>query len=236
MSKIYFEKNYILIKPSYKQTNEHKHNMLHLFVGKSMLTLSCEKGEVCGRVIALDKDIKHRAPEGELDYFLFIDPTTELAGKIKTEFMKEMGVFSWDDDSLYLGKDFSPDMVKSRLSHFFGEDELEKNNNIDKRITEIMNRIDSFDFRGKRVSDLAAEYGYSESYLAHLFKRETGIPLKNYMLMRQFEYAWVMIADGKKITDAVLDAGFGSSSHFSDVCQRMTGVSVMDVMHGKADL
>ena len=210
--------------------------MLHLFVGKSMLTLSCEKGEVCGRVIALDKDIKHRAPEGELDYFLFIDPTTELAGRIKTEFMKEMGVFSWDDDSLYLGKDFSPDMVKSRLSHFFGEDELEKNNNIDKRITEIMNRIDSFDFRGKRVSDLAAEYGYSESYLAHLFKRETGIPLKNYMLMRQFEYAWVMIADGKKITDAVLDAGFGSSSHFSDVCQRMTGVSVMDVMHGKADL
>ena len=236
MSKIYFEKNYILIKPSYKQTNEHKHNMLHLFVGKSMLTLSCEKGEVCGRVIALDKDIKHRAPEGELDYFLFIDPTTELAGRIKTEFMKEMGVFSWDDDSLYLGKDFSPDMVKSRLSHFFGEDELEKNNNIDKRITEIMNRIDSFDFRGKRVSDLAAEYGYSESYLAHLFKRETGIPLKNYMLMRQFEYAWVMIADGKKITDAVLDAGFGSSSHFSDVCQRMTGVSVKDVMHGKADL
>ena len=90
MSRIFFEKNYILIKPSYKQTKEHKHNMLHLFVGKDTLTLSCEKGKVSGRVIALDKDIIHRAPEGELDYFLFIDPTTELATRIKTEFTKEI--------------------------------------------------------------------------------------------------------------------------------------------------
>ncbi len=210
--------------------------MLHLFVGKSMLTLSCEKGEVCGRVIALDKDIKHRAPEGELDYFLFIDPTTELAGRIKRKFLKETGVFAWDDESLYMGEDFAPDLVKSRLAVFFGEGALVKNEDIDPRITEIMNRVDSFEFIGRKVSELAGEYGYSESYLAHLFKRETGIPLKNYMLMRQFEYAWIKINKGKKITDAVLDAGFGSSSHFSDVCQKMTGVSVMDVMREKADL
>lgn len=94
----------------------------------------------------------------------------------------------------------------------------------------MMEEIDAFKYTDKKVSDIARSYGYSESYLTHLFKKETGVPLKNYMLMRQFEYAWTLISKGCKITEAAMEAGFSSSSHFSDVCQKLTGISAMDVM------
>ncbi len=106
---------------------------------------------------------------------------------------------------------------------------------IDKRITEVLDEIDSFRCLGVKVSELANRYSYSESFFTHLFKKETGISLKSYLLMKQFEYAWTEINSGEKITDAVMDAGFASPSHFSDVCRRMTGISAVNVLK-KADL
>jgi methylphosphotriester-DNA--protein-cysteine methyltransferase len=106
---------------------------------------------------------------------------------------------------------------------------------IDERITEALNEIDSFKCLGVKVPELANRYSYSESFFTHLFKKETGISLKSYLLMKQFEFAWKEISKGKKITDAVMDAGFASPSHFSDVCRRMTGISAVNVLK-KADL
>lgn len=235
MSRLIFEKEYIAVIPSYKQTEKHKHNMMHLFVGKRSLLLECENGPVTGKVIILDKNIVHKGPESDLDYFLFIDPVSRFGSKLKKEYLKESFFCAFDSDELSAGGAYSPKQIKSKLVSFFGEEILGAIRDMDPRILELIRGIDSFEHIGKKIPELAKESGYSESYLTHLFKTETGIPLKNYMLMREFEYAYQKIASGQKITDAVLDAGFGSSSHFSDVCRKLTGISVMDVMRGKAD-
>ncbi|HBZ02884.1 MAG TPA: hypothetical protein DEO83_03635 [Lachnospiraceae bacterium] len=230
MSSIYFGNEFIIVKPSYKQTNEHKHNMLHLFVGNSVLSMNAGNETIVGRLIILDKNIVHRAPDGDVKYFLFIDPTSHFADKLKKHYINEYGFYSSEDDSLSSEKETSFDKIINILALFFGEDVFMKKAECDPRILRMMEEIDTFKCVDKKVSDIAKEYGYSESYLTHLFKNETGIPLKNYMLMRQFEYAWTKISNGCKITEAVTDAGFSSSSHFSDVCQKLTGISAMDVM------
>ncbi len=234
MSWLFFEKEYIAVIPSYKQTDEHKHNMMHLFVGTDPLVLECERGTVKGKIIILDKNIIHKGPEGNLEYFLFIDPTSLFGRRLRKEYLKESCFCTFDTEVLSCNGDFSPERFDSKLVSFFGEEIFGVDTDIDPRILDLIQKIDSFNHIGKKVTDIAEEAGYSVSYLTHLFKKETGIPLKNYMLMREFEYAYQKIVSGAKITDAVLDAGFGSSSHFSDVCRKLTGISVMDVMR-KAD-
>jgi len=234
MSRLFFEKEYIAVIPSYKQTDEHKHNMMHLFVGTDPLVLECERGTVKGKIIILDKNIIHKGPEGNLEYFLFIDPTSLFGRKVRKEYLKDSCFCSFDTDVLSNIGDFSSKQFENKLVSFFGEEIFGDDTDLDPRIQELIRRIDTFEHIGKKVSDIAEEAGYSESYLTHLFKKETGIPLKNYMLMREFEYAYKKIASGEKITDAVLEAGFGSSSHFSDVCRKLTGISVMDVMREKS--
>jgi len=230
MSEIFFENEYIIVKPSYRQTRKHKHNMLHLFVGKHGLKLTVEENIITGSVIILEKDLLHIAPEGDMEYFLFIDPTSRLAEKIRTDYLKGANFFAGDDKSLSGEGDLNVDDIKQKLLSYFGNDVFMKKQGLDERVAKLLGEIDSFRYAGKKISDISDIYGYSESYITHLFKKETGVPLKNYMLMRQFEYAWIMIDKGEKITEAVLEAGFASSSHFSDVCQKLTGICAMDVL------
>ena len=240
MSSIYFGNEYIIVKPTYTQTREHKHNMLHLFVGNSRLSLDVKGVKAEGMMIILEKNIIHKAPDGEVKYFLFIDPTSRFAERLRKDYINEHGFYAGDEDVLYADKELFFDEIKGRLISLFGADVFMKKYDCDQRIIQLMKEIDSYKCVDKKVSDIARNYGYSESYLTHLFKSETGVPLKNYMLMRQFEYAWTMISKGYKITEAVMYAGFNSSSHFSDVCQKLTGISAMDVMKElpdkKADL
>ena len=143
--------------------------------------LSAGGKELCGTVIILENDLEHKAPDGEIAFFLFVDPT----------------------------------------SHFTGDVQLSKLN-MDERILQLLKNIDDFKHLGDWVSELAEKYSYSESYLTHLFKNETGIALKSYLLMRQFEYVWREVMKGRSLTDASMDAGFSSPSHFSDVCRKLT--------------
>lgn len=227
MSKICFEENYIIVYPSYEQTRIHKHNMLHIFVGKSPLTLDTEFGTITGRVIFLDGGVLHSKPRGPLSFFLFVDPTSNLAGRIRSYFEGRNPCAAVESFRSY-GK--SPDDIRKSLSEFFGDDCFIKRDNIDTRICELLKNTDSFQYLGKHVSDIAAELGYSESYLSHLFKSESGVSLKNYLLMKQLEYAWTRISQGEEITRVSLDAGFASPSHFADVCLKLMGISATDVI------
>lgn len=227
MSRICFEENYIIVYPSYEQTRSHKHNMLHIFIGESELSLETEFGEITGRVIFLDGGVLHSKPKGQLSFFLFVDPTSILAERIREYFSGQNAYATVDSFKSY---GCEPNDIRKSLSEFFGDDCFIKRDNLDTRVLSLIEEIDSFQCLGKRVSDIAARIVYSESYLSHLFKSESGVSLKNYLLMKQLEYAWTRISRGEEITKVSLEAGFATPSHFADVCLKLTGISVTDVL------
>ena len=47
-----------------------------------MLSLETEFGIITGRVIFLDSGVLHSKPPGQLLFFLFVDPTSNLAGRM----------------------------------------------------------------------------------------------------------------------------------------------------------
>ena len=233
MFKLFFEKTYIIVVPTFKDTLVHRHNMLHVFFGNGKLSVNAGGKENCGNVIILENDIEHKAPDGEIAFFLFVDPTSNFAEVLREKFLKgesavavNLSQASFDKAAL------TEESIKKTVFDFAGVVQLSKLS-LDERILQILNNIDSFKHLGSRVSELADKYSYSESYLTHLFKSETGIALKSYLLMRQFEYVWREVMKGRSLTEASMDAGFSSPSHFSDVCRKLTGISVTKVLESQ---
>lgn len=231
--KLYFEKTYIIVVPTYKETLVHHHNMLHVFFGNGDLRLSVSGKEFCGNVIILENDIEHKAPDGEIAFFLFVDPTSHFAEVHREKFLKEQPAVAVNLSGAAFDKaELTENNIKKTIFDFAGDVQLSKLD-LDERILQLHKNIDDFKHLGDRVSELAEKYSYSESYLTHLFKNETGIALKSYLLMRQFEYVWREVMKGRALTEASMDAGFSSPSHFSDVCRKLTGISVTKVLESQ---
>ena len=84
--------------------------------------------------------------------------------------------------------------------------------------------IENCDCNSHAISSFADKVSLSPSRLSHLFKAETGVPLKSYITLHQVERAFMKLLCGKNITEAALEAGFDSSSHFSATVKRMMGI------------
>lgn len=73
------------------------------------------------------------------------------------------------------------------------------------------------------LADLAARAGLSQSRFAHLFRRDVGLPMRQYRLALRMEEAVTQISLGLSPTDAAYAAGFSDYAHFCRVCRRMFG-------------
>lgn len=76
------------------------------------------------------------------------------------------------------------------------------------------------------VEDLAAAAGCSASYLAHLFRQETGYSVQRYIQMQKIETAKNMLRYSEfSISEIAATLSFPSQSYFTEVFRRNTGVS-----------
>ena len=73
------------------------------------------------------------------------------------------------------------------------------------------------------LADLATRAGLSESRFAHLFRRDVGLPMRQYRLALRMEKAVTQISLGRSPTDAAHEAGFSDYAHFCRICRRMFG-------------
>lgn len=238
MSRIIFQDSYAVVVPSYSGTDLHKHVMLHLFLSDETLRLEIENGTLSGNIIFIDGNILHQYPSDQACCFLLIDPTSTIAEKIRRQYLNERPFSSLQSEfTRDLGNETSDENLLLRISSILRRLSLEAGSEqrMDPRIDSLLRDIAGYKYIGRKVADIATELNYSESWLTHLFKREAGIALKNYLIIRQLEYVWKGVLDGHSITRTALDAGFASPSHFSMTCKQMMGISLSDVMRDKAD-
>lgn len=73
---------------------------------------------------------------------------------------------------------------------------------------------------------LAAMVYLTPDYLSHLFKRETGFSLTNYIIYERIEEAKRMLAGtDKSVSEIATRCGFQNISYFSRQFRRFTGVT-----------
>jgi len=228
MSSIYFEESYVIVEPSFPGNEMHRHSFLHIFVGNDTISVLTENRTYTGTIIFIPGDVAHCAPQGDVNCILLIDPTSTIAESIQENYLRDnvpaalTGNFDPGGESS-TGKREQVLCMLTRLGLSAAAKE-----NRDERIQGLIDEIKAYEFAGNKVSEIAEMKHYSESWLTHLFKRETGITLKGYLSLRQVELVCKLVSEGKSITESALSAGFASPSHFAAVFKQMTGISLSD--------
>lgn len=239
MSRIVFQKSYIVIIPSFGKTDTHKHPLMHLFFGKHGCKVTADGKEIRGNIVLLDSNVKHIAKdENGCEFFLLIDPTSVIAEQLQKKYMQESFYAEIYDNNISLPINLSD----------LGDDEIiltaenmllalgiktSETSTKDERIEQVVAKLISGEWLNYSIKKIAEAVFLSESRLTHLFKEEAGISLKSYILIRKMERAYKFVSSGGKITQAAQEAGFSSSAHLAYTCKILTGVSITDVLKSR---
>lgn len=96
---------------------------------------------------------------------------------------------------------------------------------LDPRIAALQEKLRALPEKRAALGELAAELGLSESRLTHLFKRETGVSFRRYLLWLRLSDAMARALSGTSLTEAAHTAGFSDSAHLSRTCRDMFGIN-----------
>lgn len=93
----------------------------------------------------------------------------------------------------------------------------------DGRIARIIDRLCSDEAVKINAAELARNVDLSPDRLIRLFKKETGITLRRYLIWRKILKVVRQYAQYNNLTDAALTSGFYDSSHLSNIFRRSFG-------------
>lgn len=95
---------------------------------------------------------------------------------------------------------------------------------MDPRVREALDVIHTSPGRRVPLAALARRVGLSPSRLGALFRRNTGIPVRRYLLWLRLTDAIEALSDGINLTEAAHHAGFSDSAHLSRTFRHMFGM------------
>ncbi len=104
----------------------------------------------------------------------------------------------------------------------------------DARIKSAIDIIESQLDGAIRLAEIAKANRLSGSRFAELFRAETRLPLRQFVLWRRLRRAVLAISAGANATGAAHAAGFSDAAHFSRTVRAMFGVSPTDILSGIA--
>ena len=103
------------------------------------------------------------------------------------------------------------------------------NPNLSQQVQKCVDYIEMHLEEKIRAADLAALVGYTEYYLTHKFKEETGLSVNDYAKFAKIERAKVLLkSTARPVQDIALGLGFATRNYFSRVFQEVTGQTPME--------
>ena len=224
-----FEDDYIIIVPTYYKTDEHKHAMLHVIISSDPISVIHD--EICyeGTIVFINQDISHSIDlKTTNSLVLLIDPSTQLSNSICEKYLKSNNIFAMDNPIQPFLFNRENEELKRMTKNILKElgihtamDDIK-----DDRINDVLNGIKNKELLYKTVPEIASIVSLSPSRLSHLFKQETGMRLKNYLLMYKLRYVYKMVSEGKNLTQAAMEMSFSDSSHLAAMAKKTTGLSI----------
>ena len=233
MTDILFEYDHILIRSEYRTPDIHKHLAAHMVFGiKGELTCVVRENTFKCRGAFIASDVEHTiyAENGDMLLFL-LDTTSEMARIIEESFLHGNDFFLIDtatvDIMTNIWEKCSDDLEEAdrRLLEACG---IEKGVKLaaDERVQKVLSYLASSDSIPADIMELLCrEVCLSESRLSHIFKEQMGIALGRYLVLEKMKKGYLHYGRTGNITEAALNAGFDSPSHFAATCKRMFGIS-----------
>ena len=239
MNEIYLAKNHLMIKTEYKDPEMHRHSAAHILISlKGPVRFQVDGQEMTGFGAVIPSGLPHTvcgAPDEEgkpfsmpsLLLFLF-DETTFVAQCIRESRLitekQAQTVLQWYRDMREAADAAAayPSFLRKVLKELGLSDSLQAGG--DERIRQAYVYIDEHIGSDMTVASIASHFCMSESRFSHLFRKEAGMSVANYLVFRKLYFTYLGLMKGKNITTAALDAGFSDPSHFAATNKRMFGI------------
>ncbi|MBR0398114.1 MAG: helix-turn-helix transcriptional regulator [Eubacterium sp.] len=112
-------------------------------------------------------------------------------------------------------------------SFLIEQDSSQQNLRIEhKLITQVMNYINEHFSEDLSLDKIAAQYGVSQHYLSHLFKRCTGQSPYDYIILTRLNRAKQLLASTERsVFDIAYDVGYSSDTGFINSFTKKIGIS-----------
>lgn len=236
LKKAFWGYDHILISKGYNNPMLHKHFAKHLiFSINNSFECMVENASFYCNGVCIDSNIEHTVnyDGGDLLVFLF-DETSNLAGELDKKYLK-------GNPFCVINKELSLKVSEQWKNNYDNVKKLDEailsvcniRNDIslkyDYRIYQILNKISQMEGIYEDTISILCDFVYlSRSRVSHLFRKQVGVSLSKYLVFEKMRKAYTYIAAGENITTASVRAGFNSSSHFSNVCKKMFGITFTD--------
>jgi AraC-like DNA-binding protein len=147
----------------------------------------------------------------------FIDPTSHAGKNILKTYLSQ-------GEDMVLNNMIDLDHFKEAYI-FPSETKNTDAGNLDSRVQQCINWIkENYSIEGINIAMLSDIVFLSKDRLAHLFKKQVGISIHQYILWRKIEMAIKHGIEGHSLTDCAYSSGFADSSHFIKTFQKMFGI------------
>ncbi len=221
----------------------HRHYPVEIYIGlDEEFEINFGDGWNECRAVVIDSNQSHQIVGGRGCIALFLlDPNLYNLNKIQNGIFNDREYFKPDTKLIFSSvekinrfrtrlctcsdaKDLTDELVYSLFNINSG------NKKIDSRIKRLLSILN--DIPEKKISsrELARLAGLSESRLAHLFKKETGTPIRRYLLWLRLREAIKIILKGESFTTAAHESGFSDSAHLSRTYKEMFGICPSDLL------
>jgi AraC-like DNA-binding protein len=216
-------------------TRPHRHHALQLVVAlEGAFTVQVGRFDRDCRAMLVGADTEHRIDGGGLPLAIYyVDGSCE-EGRIFSEWLGEEGVREVASRVSELREAVAATLTKpaaaglSSLSRRISE-ALEcppsTSHIADPAITAATQRLEESLGSPLSVPELARSLGIRQRELSARFRRETGLPIRRYVLWLRLKATVAVLAERRTLTEAAHEAGFSDAAHLSRTFVEMFGVA-----------
>lgn len=235
MNEIYVSRDHIMMKSDYDDPTMHAHFAAHLLLGlEEPLEVVLPDRRFSCRGVRIPSMVPHtvRSFGKPLLVFLFestgvVSNAVRTVSPLEEERVEEIAAgyreLSGEEDRISGYRIFYEKMMR-HLEMLIGSRQV-----TDERILHILRRLRDGEV-DLSVAEAARRSYLSESRFSHLFHEQVGISFAGYVIQNRIFHAYRNIHLGMNITDAAVEAGFSSASHFATVHRQRFGVTVRAIV------
>lgn len=231
--------DHIVMTACYPTPSPHSHLALHLILAaQGFLECTIEGAKVSAPAIMIAADVMHtvRVANGKTVVFLF-DALSAQGQNIQRLYLQSQPYYALPTanaaqlQQLYLDSNGNlPDFDRKVCAYLHLQDATGRT--MDARIQNVLHALTAMDTLPEDAFAFACRHaGLSGSRFSHLFKENTGMSFRRYLVLLKMQIAYNSYQSGKSITDIAMDAGFDSPSHFANTMHRMFGLSASDFLN-----
>ncbi|MCJ8013538.1 AraC family transcriptional regulator [Paenibacillus sp. KQZ6P-2] len=241
---LYFGNDHISFLTNKVDASNHSHHYIQLTVGlEQNVNITIAGQPVQAQGVILQSNTVHRLDGSrQWQWYLLINPESMFGELLKRTYFNNKSMHVLDNDQVELLQQLAIQSIFSvTCSADYGSAieqckqilQLEKNSIesiLDERIQHVLQIIETHRMDQMSVKALSERMYLSESRLSHLFKEKVGISLASYIVHHKLEAAFHYIFGGSSITEAAIEAGFNSSSHFSSTARDKLGMAPRSIV------